>query len=221
MAKFNPAADLDNYASTGSFFSLKNDGDFRTVRFMYNDVSGLDGYGLHRVKVNGYDRNVDCLREYNDPLNKCPLCEARYKVFPKFFVNLYDDETQEQLIWERGQNFYSQFADLCQGCNPLVSYPVKIIRHGKKGDMETTYEFEVQEQDDFTLDDCPEPINPYDVSIIKASYDELLTFVQTGSLTTGDNNPINRQNDNTEVRRRRDVSSNGVRRNTSDGDVPL
>ena len=222
MGKFNPAADLDNYSSSGSFFSLKDNGDSRVVHFMYNGVEDLDGYAVHNVKVNGYDRLVNCIREYSDPLDKCPLCEARYRIIPKFFVNLYDPATNEQLIWQRGQNFYSQFADLCVGCKPLVSYPVEIVRHGAKGDVDTTYEFIVQQSDGLTLEDCPEPVDPYGTAIIDANYDELLTFVQTGSLITGDNNPVNQQNNEVvESRRRRDVSGNGVRRSSNNGDIPL
>ena len=223
MGKFNPAADLDNYSSSGSFFSLKDDGDSRIVHFMYNGIADLDGYAVHNVDVNGTKRLVNCIREYSDPLDKCPLCEARYKIIPKFFINLYDPETNEQFLWQRGQNFYSQFADLCAGCNPLVSYPVEIVRHGVKGDVETTYEFLVGDDDGLTLEDCPEPVDPLGTAIINATYDELLTYVQTGSLITGDNNPVNKQqsSDVVESRRRRDVSGNGVRRASTNSDIPL
>ena len=74
MAKFNPVEELENYVSEPAYFSLKDDGDKELVRFMLNSIEDVDGYAVHRVKVNGYDRNVNCLRSYSDPLDKCPLC---------------------------------------------------------------------------------------------------------------------------------------------------
>lgn len=229
MAKFNPAADMDKYASSGgAYFSLKNDKDTAMVRFMFESVDDIVGYSVHKVKVNGNDRYVNCLREYADPLDKCPLCEAHFKLFPRFFVPLYMMDTGETVIWDRGpgknNSFYSQLTDLCNKYNPLVSYPVEVERNGKAGDFDTTYEMYVQECDDTLLEDLPEIPDPTGSLLLDKSYDELMTYVQTGSFDMGDTNPINTPtSDNSVARRRRDVPASGVsrRRGTGNSDIPL
>lgn len=229
MAKFNPASDIDNYSSQGSgnYFSLKDDKDTALVRFMYESVDDIEGYSVHKVKVNGVDRYVNCLREYTDPLNACPLCEARHKLTARFFVPLYMMDTGETVIWDRGpgknNSFYSQLTTLCNENNPLVSHPVEIERNGAKGDLDTTYEMYPQENDGTLLEDLPEIPNPIGTLVLDKTFDELVTYVNTGSFEVGDNNPINRASANSEARRRRDVPASGVarRRGTSNNDIPL
>ena len=213
MAKFNPAEELENYVSEPTYFSLKDNRDKELVRFMLNSIEDVDGYAVHRVKVNGYDRNVSCLRSYSDPLDKCPLCEAGFKVIPKFFIPLYIERTGTPVIWERGKNFYPQLQDLCAKCNPTVSHLVEIERNGAKGDTNTVYEMYPDVSDGTLLEDLPEAPDPVGTSVLEKTFDELTTYVQTGSFETGDANPINRtsaSNDGVESRRRRDVSAGGT-----------
>ena len=226
MAKFNASADLDKYSNNGKYFSLKNDGDSKVVRILYNTADDMDGYNVHRVKVNGYDTDVNCLRNYTDPLEACPLCEARKKTFVRFYVPIYDEETGETCIWTRGQNFYSQLAELTTKCNPLISYPVTIERHGKAGDVNTKYEmFSDAEDDGTTFEELgvnmPDPVEMG--ALLDKTFEELTTYVNTGSFegdivetTDGgiSETPI--------TRRRRDVSAgaNATRRRNTNDDVP-
>lgn len=213
MAKFNPVEELENYVSEPAYFSLKDDKDSELVRFMLNGIEDVDGYAVHRVEVNGYYRNVSCLRSYSDPLDKCPLCEAGFKVIPKFFIPLYIMKTGSTVIWERGKNFYPQLQTLCTECNPLVSYPVEIERNGAAGDKNTVYEMYPDTEDGTMLEDLPEAPDPVGTSVLEKTFDELTTYVQTGSFETGDANPVNRTpntNGGVESRRRRDVSAGGT-----------
>ena len=141
MARFN-AHEVDNYGGQGGggFFSLKNDKDVATVRFMYNTIDDVEGFAVHEIEVDGRKRYVNCLREYNQPVDDCPLCAAKQRVLAKVFVPVYDEETQEIKIWDRGKTFFSKISSLCARYNPLVSTPFEIERNGKKGDTNTTYE---------------------------------------------------------------------------------
>ena len=236
MAKFNPAADMDNYTvSNTGYFSLAEDGDTAKVRIMYTSAEDIEGYSVHKVNVNGSDRWVNCLREYGDPMDNCPLCSARYKLQPRFFVPMYIEEGKNQgdvVIWDRGpgknNSFYNQLVTLCNENNPLISHVIEIERHGAKGDFDTTYEMFAGPSDGTLPEDLPEVPTPEGTFILDKSYDELLTFVNTGSFEIGDNNPVNRGTNNAgttstvEPRRRRDVSvSNPVRRRGTDGDITL
>ena len=229
MAKFNASADLDKYSQNGKYFSLKNDGDKKVVRILYNTSADMDGYNIHVIKVNGYDTEVNCLRNYTDPLDACPLCEAKKKSFVRFYVPVFDEETGDAVIWKRGQSFYSQLTELSNKCHPLIGYPVTIERHGKAGDVKTTYEMYTDAEDDgTTLEDLGIDIpDPVEVGALQdRTYEELATYVNTGSfegeiVENTDDNVGN--NDNT-VRRRRDVSAGGStvarRRSTNNSDVP-
>lgn len=229
MGNFNFNTDLEDYnasmSGNASFFSLADDGDSAMVRVMYKNASDIEAKTVHEIKVveNGkeYTKTVNCLRDYGEPMDKCPLCEAHYKTKVKIVVPLYNIETNEVQFWSRGlgmnNSFYTQLVTLCNEHNPIVSYPVEIVRNGKKGDMKTTYDMIAEEYDGTELEDLPEIPSPIGTVILDKSYDELVTYLNTGSFATGDSNPMNSApNTNTEVRRRRDVSvSNNITRRRS------
>ena len=90
MGTFN-MNEADNYgAQSGSFFTLKDDKDVAQVRFLYNSVDDVQGYAVHRVQVGDKERYVNCLRAYNEPLDKCPFCEAQLKVVHRLFIKLFN-----------------------------------------------------------------------------------------------------------------------------------
>ena len=154
MAEFN-INEIDNYGGQGGggFFSLKNDKDVAIVRFMYNTIEDIPGYAVHEAQVDGKKRYINCLREYNQPVDDCPMCAARYRVIAKLFIILFDEETKEVKIWDRGKTFYSKISSLAARYNPLVATPFEIERNGKRGDTKTTYETYALDTDDVTLED--------------------------------------------------------------------
>ncbi len=181
MARFN-AQEADNYGGQGGggFFSLKNDKDVATVRFMYNTIDDVEGYAVHEIEVDGRKRYVNCLREYNQPVDDCPLCAAKQRVIAKVFVPVYDEETQEIKIWDRGKTFFSKLSSLCARYNPLVSTPFEIERNGKKGDTSTTYETYSLATDDLTLEDFPEVPELLGTLILDKTYEELEFYLGNG-----------------------------------------
>ena len=181
MARFS-VHEVENYGGQGGggFFSLKNDKDVATVRFMYNTIDDVEGYSVHEIKVDGKKRYVNCLREYNQPLDDCPLCAAKYRVIARLFVILYDVESEEVKIWDRGKTFFSKLSSLCARYNPLVSTPFEIERNGKKGDTKTTYETYALDTDDVTLEDLPEVPELLGTLILDKSYEELEFFLENG-----------------------------------------
>lgn len=181
MARFN-ANEIENYGGQGGggFFSLKNDKDVATVRFMYNSIDDVEGYAVHEIEVDGKKRYVNCLREYNQPLDDCPLCAAKFRVIAKLFIILFDEETKEVKIWDRGKTFYSKISSLAARYNPLVSTPFEIERNGKRGDTKTTYETYALDTDDVTLEDLPEVPELLGTLILDKSYEELEFFLNNG-----------------------------------------
>ena len=163
MARFG-ADSVDNYGGQGGhgFFSLKNDKDTAKVRFMYDSIGDVEGYAVHQIEVDGKKKYVDCKREYNEPIDKCPLCKDGRFQQVKLFIPLYDVESGQVKIWERGKKFFkSQIEPLFSRYavdEPLCSHVFEIQRNGRAGDQSTTYSiFDMPKlQDNTTLEDLPE-----------------------------------------------------------------
>ena len=182
MARFS-MNDADNYGGNGnggSFFTLKDDKDTARVRFLYNSVDDVEGYAVHRVAVGDKERYVNCLRSYNEPIDKCPFCSAGIKVQPRLFVKLYNEDAGECQIWERGKTFFSVLSGLSNRYNPLCDEIIEIERNGKKGDMHTTYQPYPIENSPVNLDDF-EPSEPLGTIILDKSFDEMQDYLNTGS----------------------------------------
>ena len=223
MARFK-AQDVENYKTSngGSFFSLANDKDYAKVRLMYNDMNDVELFSVHEVEVNGQTYWVNCLREYDQPVDNCPLCKAGNRLQVKMWVPLYLEDTQEVKIWERGRTFISKLESANRRFNPLVSNIFEIERNGKKGDQNTTYELIQIEHDDVQLGELPQ-LPQIEGTIVKTlTFDEITEFLQTGKLPgTQSNATRNPASD-------RRPASNGeqpvVRRTTArtrgNGDVP-
>lgn len=177
--------DADNYSTTGksSFFTLKDDGDTARVRFMYAGVNDISGESVHEITLNDKKRYVACPREYSDPIDACPFCSnpKTSKLFSKVFVPLFNEDTGEAQVWERGPKFFGQLADIVSHYENPVSQVFEIKRHGKPRDTQTNYTiFPVGAPDSTTLDDLPEAVDIYKGIVLKKSVDEMNYFNRYG-----------------------------------------
>jgi len=182
MARFG-IQEMDSYVSKGGgagFFSLKNDKDIATVRFLYNGEKDIGGYSVHEIEVNGKKRYVNCIREAKDPVEACPLCNEKYKMLVKLFIPLYDEESGEVKIWDRGNTYKAKLEALCSRYSPLVSTIFEIERNGKKGDTSTDYSFFATTSDDLVLENFPEVPELFGTLILDKNYDELIYFLDNG-----------------------------------------
>ena len=169
MARFN-ASQAENYGGQGGagFFSLRNDGDFARVRFMYDTIDDVEGMSVHEVQVNDKKRYVNCLREYNEPMSKCPFCQSGMNVQAKLFVPVYDTNEDKVKIWEREKEF-------------------EIERHGAKGDTNTTYEiWPVDDSIKMTLEDLPEIPADFNTFVLDKSAEDMECYLDTGSFPPAD-----------------------------------
>lgn len=207
MGRINPD-DMDNYSSNteSEWFKLADDGDIARVQFLYSSYDELDAFAVHKVKLEGqqYDRMVNCLRDYDESIDNCPLCAAGYKVEPALILSMYDHNDSKIKIWQRGKTFRKIIESKFNRYPNLSDMVFEIERHGKARDQKTTYE----------LIAMPE-VEPYDVSeiekpnfigsvIIDASADDMQTFLDTGSFP--------QKNKDGETSSRRRVDEEPVRR---------
>lgn len=211
MARFS-MNDADNYGyqgNGGSFFTLKDDKDTAKVRFLYNTIDDVQGYAVHEVEVNGKRRYVNCLRDYRDPIDVCPCCAAQMRVIPKLFIKLYNEDAGECQIWERGKTYFQRIASLASRYNPLVNEIVEIERSGKKGDMQTSYEFYPIENNPVNLDDyeCAEPLGTI---ILDKNADEMNVYLDTGDFPS-DSSSVAETRSSDRVERRTPSNNTGRR----------
>lgn len=190
MARFR-ADEADNYGGQGGagFFSLKNDKDVARVRIMYNGVDDIEGYAVHSVEVNGKKRYVNCLREYNQPLDVCPFCAAKIPQAAKMFIPIYNEDEQKVQIWERGKTFFGKMSSVCAryaSKGALVSQVFEVERNGKAHDTRTTYEFYPIENDGKTLADLPEVADPIGSVILDKTADDMNCYLDTGAFPPED-----------------------------------
>jgi hypothetical protein len=189
MARFS-AANADNYGGTGGtgYFSLKNDKDVARVRFMYNGIDDVEGFAVHEVHINDKKRYVNCLRDYNEPKDKCPFCANNMFVTAKFFIPLYNIESERTQVWERGKKFVSKISSICSRYPNLVSHTFEIERNGQAGSTQTTYEIYEVDKDDTTLEDLPEMPEILGSVVLDKTADEMEYYLDNGDFPENDNN---------------------------------
>lgn len=195
MARFK-YDEVDHYGGQGGagYFSLKNDKDVARVRFMYNGIDDVEGYAVHQVEVDGKKRYVNCLREYNEPISKCPFCEAKQFQQAKLFIPLYNIDEDKVQIWERGKKFFSKISSICARYPDLVSHEFEIERNGKKGETTTTYEIYEVKHDDTTLDDLPELPKIIGGLVLDKSAEDMAFYLDNEYFPPeGDDEPVRRR----------------------------
>lgn len=186
MARFR-ADEANNYGGQGGggFFSIAKNKGIKQVRFMYNSIDDVEGFSVHKVKVNGKDRYVNCLRDYNSPKDDCPFCRESYPVQAKLFIPVYNIEEDQVQIWDRGKTMFEKIAGLCAryaNNKNMVQNVFEVERHGEPNDMKTTYEIFQVGDDDTTLEDLPEynPILGPKGLVLEKSFEDMEYYLEAG-----------------------------------------
>lgn len=194
MARFK-GAEINNYGGQGGtgYFSLKNDHDVAAVRFMYGSVDDVEGYAVHAVEIDGRHRWVNCLRDYNQPLDDCPFCKAKMYQSARLFIPVYNIDQDKVQIWERGKKFFQKISSLCSRYPDLVSHTFEIERNGKSGDTQTTYEIYETGKDETSLEDLPELPEILGGVVLDKTADEMQYYLDNGSFPEADDMPVRRR----------------------------
>ena len=218
MAQFN-VNDADRYGGQGGggYFRLVNDKDTAQVRFLYDSIDDVEGYAVHEITLNDKKRYVNCLREYNDSVEACPFCKANRFVTVKYYVPLFNLDTNRVETWERGKKFGQKLSSLCARYPHLVQHVFEIERNGKVGDTQTTYEIYPLDgvDEDVKLEDFTVP-SPLGSHVLDKSFDELQYFVDHhDTFPEDDDAPIRRRSSSDyEERSSRDSERTQERRRT-------
>lgn len=199
--------ELDQYVSSNNsgsrakFFGLKNHGDSAIVRILHQSKADLDINVIHSVKIDGRDKKISCLRKASEPVANCPLCQAGEKVQVRTYVHLLVYRVDEQgnqtvahEVFDRGRDYIEKISNLAETYPPLYDTVFKIVRNGKAGDTNTTYDFMPLPPQTYNVTNYP--YSQEDLSYEPAlgsiiwdkSKEELDYFVRTGAFPDGEGN---------------------------------
>lgn len=174
MAKLSINEALEEIKSYdgNEFFSLKNDMETATVRFLIDSTGVFDIYLVHQVEINGKKRWVDCPKEH------CPICAGGNRPQVKLFLQLLDTRDNKVKTWERGSKFIKDMQGL-QRRNPVLSALLfDVERHGKPRDPGTTYVMYPIDNQGRELGDLPQKQELYGNFILVKTMEELTQIAQ-------------------------------------------
>ena len=207
MAKvdFNNMQDDSAYSTSNNagndinFFTLRNDNDEAIVRFMCDSVQDFEILTVHDIQIGGKYRKINCIRDFHDPVENCPLCASGAKINQRFFIKMIQYEkssdpatgnvviTPKAAIWERSTAYAKTLKSYLDNYGPLSDIICKVIRHGKAGDMQTTYEIVPNLNKNIYRDDVYVKdvnifggFNAFGTIVMDRTYDEIMQFQMTG-----------------------------------------
>jgi len=214
MATFK-ASEAENYGGrTGGsgFFSIDTNHGTKKIRIMYDSIDDVEGMSVHKVKVNGKDRYVNCLRNYDDPLDKCPFCRDKVTLQARLFIPIYNVTDDEVQVWDRGKQMFQKMSSLCSRFaeeQPLVSTLFDVERVGEPNDKKTTYEFYNVKTDNTTFDDLPELPKVLGGIVLDKTAEDMEEYLRTKEFPSDD------EDDSYEEERPRRRSSSEERTSSS------
>ena len=191
-----------NNTPNGSFdfFSLKNDGDEAIVRIMHDNTESFNIFAVHNnVFVDGKRRNLNCIRDPRDPLDKCPFCASGHNTVYKMYIYMsqyYQDPTtgaiaSKPVVWERSLTYATKLKTLIDEYGPLSDSIFKIKRNGAAGSMETTYDILYCNPKVYNDQSYPKPngdsfnsIKILGTMVLNKTADEMRAYLANGSFPT-------------------------------------
>lgn len=186
MARINAeqAEAMSSYNS--SWLKLKDNGDIARVQFFARNEQDLDIFAVHKIKVDGRDRHVNCLREYDDPKDMCPMCQADLKLEAAVMLAMVDVDTNEVKIWQRGKSFLKTIQGIFNRYQPVDTKVFEIERCGRAGDRETTYQiFRSENTEPVNIADFDKP-EFIGTVILDLDAQAMNTYLDTGKLPSDD-----------------------------------
>lgn len=174
--------------SSGNWFKLSNDKDTALIQFPYTHPEDIGRYSVHKLSVEGNNNGatymVDCIRELEDSVEACPLCDVGEATVSANLLQFYNHNTGRVEVWERSNKFLERVEALMDtyGYEDFNYRVFQIQRLGAKGDLKTTYDFNLMDRVD-PIDwndpslDCPNIVGS---TIRAASFEDMEQFLETG-----------------------------------------
>lgn len=207
MAKVN-REEAKKFSTAGNYFQLKDDGDTALVRFLFDVEEDVDNFirSVHVLEKDNRSIDVDCIRTPEDPIENCPFCSEKIRLQVRFFIPLWDEDKQKVVWWTRSRGFIDKVIKQIREVDTesIAGTPFKIIRSGKAGSFDTSYEFiqQAKKADDKSVKDFinPNDLNPKDAGLLELDERAMENYLETGKLP--ETKSIAKQESKIESRRR-------------------
>lgn len=178
------------FATAGNFFQLKDDGDSALVRFLFDKEDDVDNFirSVHVLEKDNRSTDVDCIRTPEDPVEDCPFCKERIRLQVRFYIPLWDEDKQKVVWWTRSRGFIEKVIKQIREVDTesIAGTPFKIVRSGKAGSFDTSYEFiqQAKKADDKFVEDFvnPDELDPKDAGLIELDEKGMNYYLDTGKL---------------------------------------
>lgn len=204
------------------FFNLQNDGDEAVVRFMVDSLEDLEILTVHDIFVNGKFRQISCVRDPREPIEKCPLCSKGEKikqvVFIKMiqYVNTPNGVEAKPVVWQRSASTYAfRLKGYLDNYGPLSNILCKVIRHGAKGDMKTTYDIipnlspvNYPQENYPILNEAFTDYSALGRIVLDKNADDINVFINTGNFPENTDKVNEYNNDNIDIRSQMQYNAN-------------
>jgi hypothetical protein len=167
--------------SVGDWFQLKNHMEVARVQFMFDSIEEIPIFAVHKVKVGGKERYVNCLHHAGEPIDVCPFCAAGEKVLTVRFIVLFQHDDNKVKIWERGKQFIDKLKSQMSRYTPFSAQVYEIERHGQPNDTGTWYDlFHMDNVPAYDLTDVERPEFEGGL-ILEKTYEDMCAFLSTGN----------------------------------------
>lgn len=200
------------------YFSLKNDNDEAVVRFIYTSEDEVydDIVITHKTHTtDGKFRRINCLRNYNEPISKCPFCSAgeqsQQRIYLKMLEYTRDDNgniTTTPKIWERPTSYVNSLIDKINEYGNLSDCIFKVKRHGRAGDMKTTYSIDLANPNIYNSNLYPKDFSAFEsyeiigTAVLDKTFDEMVEMLPSSGSTETNTTTTTSSNVNTSAPRR-------------------
>lgn len=197
--------EVKNFSTAGNYFQLKDDGDSALVRFLFDKEEDVDKFirSVHVLEKDNRSIDVDCIRTPEDPIENCPFCQEKIRLQIRFYIPLWDMDKEKVVWWTRSRGFIEKVIKQIREVDSesIAGTPFKIIRSGKAGSFDTSYEFiqQAKKADDKFVEDFvnPDELDPKEAGLIELDEKGMESYLDTGKL------PETRKKDDSKIERRK------------------
>lgn len=105
------------------YFNLNKKDDSAIVRILHSSVKNIEYAQIHRVTIDGKNKNIKCIRE------NCPLCNnSGSEASTKIYIHLFDYTDNCEKVWVRTDKIINQFKEIEENWGDLSACVLKITR---------------------------------------------------------------------------------------------
>lgn len=186
-------SDYAKYAQSSGrseLFKLKEDKESAIVRFLVKSHEDIELIIAHTIPFNGQKRSINCLRNFDDPIDACPLCERGEQLIKQVYIPLMvyvpgaSGYTAKKMVWSGGITLKKFIDPNLAEYGDLSGYVFKLVRSGVANSTSVSYSIFPQSPE--TAAKCATVSTEPNQSmlgslVLDKTYDEIMYYLEKGS----------------------------------------